>query len=406
MPIDVEFNPLCRFGGGEKMLSNMIRNIDISGIRKIVAAAEEIESRGDKVIHLEIGRPDFDTPSHVKEAAIRAIESGKVHYTPITGIQELKNSIAAKLERENNLKIDPEKEVIVTIGAIQALYLAILGSVNPGEEVLVPNPGWASYKNIIKMGRAVPVEYNLVKPDFDLDIEELESKITSNTKMILLCTPNNPTGTVLSREKLTQVADIAIKHNLLVLSDEPYERIVFDGNEHISIASLPGMFERTLTVNSFSKTYSMTGWRIGYLVGSSTHMSYFQRAHQNMVTCPTSFAQWGAIAALDGSQDCVQEMVREFDRRRKMVVARLNAIPNVTCHSPKGTFYAFPDISYYSKNSEKLAYYLLKEAHVATVQGSAFGTAGEGYLRLSFANSYELIEESVARLEKALISLK
>lgn len=388
------------------MLSNMIRNIDISGIRKIVAAANEIEKRGEDVIHLEIGRPDFDTPLHVKEAAINALENGEVHYTAIAGIQPLREAIAAKLKRENNLTVDPDKEVIVTIGAIQALYLAILGSVNPGEEVLVPNPGWASYKNIIKMGRAVPIEYNLTKPDFDLDIEDLESKITSNTKIILLCTPNNPTGTVLSRERLMQVANLAIKYNLLVLSDEPYERIVFDGNEHISIASLPGMFERTLTVNSFSKTYSMTGWRIGYLAGSANHIAYFQRAHQNMITCPTSFAQWGAVEALNGSQQCVQDMVKEFDRRRKMVVQRLNAIPNITCHNPKGTFYAFPDVSYYSKNTEELAYYLLKETHVATVQGSAFGTAGEGFLRISFANSFELIEESINRLESALKKLK
>lgn len=390
----------------QNMLSNMIRNIDISGIRKIVAAATELEKSGEKIIHLEIGRPDFDTPKHIKEAAILALQEGKVHYAPISGITELREAISAKLERENAIKINPDNEVIVTIGAIQAIYLAILGTVNPGEEVLVPNPGWASYKNIVKMARAVPVEYNLSKPDFYLDIEEIEAKITSNTKMILICSPNNPTGTVFSEKELSQIAELAIKHNLLVLADEPYERIVFDDNKHVSIASLPGMFERTLTANSFSKTYSMTGWRIGYLAGPSKLLSYQLRAHQNMVTCPTTFAQWGAVSAYNGPQECVSHMVKEFDRRRNMVIERLNAIPNVTCHNPKGTFYAFPDVSYYSMHTEELAYHLLKEAHIALVQGSAFGTSGEGFLRISFANSYEVIEEGIDRLEKALQKIK
>lgn len=388
------------------MLSNMVCNIDISGIRKIVAAATELEKKGEKIIHLEIGRPDFDTPLHIKEAAVQALEKGEVHYTPISGIQELREALANKLLLENNIKANPDNEIIITIGAIQGLYLSILGTVNPGEEVLVPNPGWASYKNIIKMARAVPVEYDLEPPDFNLVIEDMERKINTNTKMILLCSPNNPTGTMFTYEELSQIAELAIKHNLLVLSDEPYEKIAFDGNKHISIASLPGMSERTLTVNSFSKTYSMTGWRIGYLVGPAKITTYLLRAHQNMVTCPTAFAQWGALAALNGPQACVAEMVQEFNRRRKMVVERLNAIPNVTCHNPKGTFYAFPNVSYYSQKTEDLAYYLLKEAHIGVVQGSAFGTAGEGFLRISFANSYDNIWEGLDRLEVALLKIQ
>lgn len=380
--------------------------VPFSGIRKIFQAAVELEREGKDVIHLEVGRPDFDTPEHIKEAAKQALDEGFVHYTSNYGAPELRQAITEKLLKENGIQVDPENEVVVTVGANEAILMTMLALLDPGDEVLIPDPAWLHYFYCAQLAEAKPVHVPLREENnFQIDASDLERAVTPKSKLIVINTPHNPSGAVLGMKTLEAIAQIAIERDLLVLSDEIYEKIIYDDVEHHSMASLPGMADRTLTVNGFSKAYSMTGWRLGYVAGRKNLIDSLIRVHQYSATCATSFAQKGAVAAYRGPQDKVHEMVSEFDRRRRFLVEALEGVPGVSCARPEGAFYVFPSVRELGVPDEMLANYILQEANVALVPGSAFGEYGQGYLRLSYANSYENIEAAAERIEKALRNL-
>jgi aspartate/methionine/tyrosine aminotransferase len=380
-----------------------MKGVPFSSIRKMMGRALELEQEGKPVIHLEIGRPDFDTPGHIKDAATKALEQGIVHYTSNYGWLELRSAIADKLQRENQLDFDPGTEIIVTIGASEAVFLAIMATVNEGDEVLVPDPSWLNYFHCVTMagGRAVSVPLREGK-GFRMDPDDVARAITPRTRMLVVMTPHNPTGAVLGEEELTALAALARAHNLVVLSDEIYERLVYDEAVHRSIGVLPGMRERTLTVNGFSKTYSMTGWRLGYVAGPRELIDILVRVHQYTVVCATSFAQSGGVAAYCGPQECVEEMRREFGRRRALILEGLKRMKGIDCTVPQGAFYVFPSIRGIGRSSEEVSLHLLEDAFIATVPGPAFGRYGEGYIRLAYSSSYEDIEEAMKRMEASL----
>lgn len=377
-----------------------------SGIRRIFEAAGALEREGATVAHLEIGRPDFDTPAHIKAAAIEALHGGRVHYTPNAGIPELRTAIAEKLRQDNGLRVDPDRGVIVTVGAKESVFVCLYGLLDPGDEILVPTPMWPDYLDTTKVVGGIPVQVPL-RPErgYRLDAGDLEAAITPRTKALVVHSPHNPTGAVSDEAALRAVAEVAVRHDLLVIADEIYEKLIYDGARHVSIASLPGMFERTVTINGFSKAYSMTGWRLGYVAGPPALIAPLLKVHQCTTTCATSFAQWGGVAAYRGDQTCVGDMVGEFDRRRRLVVGALRAMPGVTLVEPRGAFYAFPDVRGLGLGDTDLAEYLLREALVATVPGSTFGTSGAGHLRISYAAGYEVLAAALERMGRALGAL-
>lgn len=383
-----------------------MQDIPFSGIRKIFQAATALEKEGKKVIHLELGRPDFDTPQHIKAAARQALDDGLVHYTSNYGLPELRQAIADKLRQENGLQVDPETEIIVTVGAGEAIFLITTALLDPGDEVLVPDLFWLNYQHCphLSGAKVAPVPLR-EENNFQLDPDDLARAVTPRSKLIFLNTPHNPTGAVFDENTVAAVARIAQEQNLLVVSDEMYEKIIYDGVKHHSIGGWPGMAERTLTVNGFSKAYSMTGWRLGYVAGPRPLIDPLLKVHQYSVTCATSFAQKGAVMAYRGPQETVQEMVAEFDRRRKFLVEALGRIEGISCVRPQGAFYVFPSLKSFGLSSEKLAFYLLQEALVGVVPGTAFGARGEGYLRFSYANSYQNLEEAMDRVQAALARL-
>ncbi len=376
-----------------------------SGIRKINEQALKLEQSGKKILHFELGRPDFDTPEYIKRAAILAIEDGDVFYTSNFGTMELRRTIAGKLQEENGIPYEAE-EILVTVGLSEAVFDTLCSVLNPGDEILIPDPVWMNYLNVPKLLGAVPVSYHLREGnDYQIDLEEIRRKITPRTKALVIVTPNNPTGSVLSRRTLEGLAEIAVKEDLLVLSDEIYERLVYDGEKHLSIAALPGMKERTFTLNGFSKAWSMTGWRIGYVAAPREYIAVLNKIHQHNTTCAPSFVQAAAVAAMKEETDEVEKMVREYAARRDETVQALNTIPGISCRTPKGAFYLFINIQSLGYSSEWMADYLLREAGVALVPGSVFGPGGEGYLRLSFAASREDLKEGCHRIRKAVEAL-
>jgi aminotransferase len=359
------------------------------------------------VIRLEIGEPDFDTPNHIKEAAKKALDEGFTHYAPFAGFEELRVAIAEKAKIENDIEADPRREIVVTPGACSALYCAVLSVVNPGEKVLIPDPGWPHYEPCVKMAGGIPEHYPLLEEnDFRADPHDLIRRVDKNTKAIIINSPNNPTGSVLTKGDIEGLAQIARENDLIVISDEVYEKIVYDDVHHISIASLPGMYERTITINAFSKTYAMTGWRLGYAIAPAEIITQMAKLVLYTSTCANSIGQRAAIAALKGPQDCVVEMVKEYKRRRDFLVRRLNEIEGVSCKLPKGAFYVFPNIKKLGMPSLECAHYILEHAHVSTVPGSGFGEHGEGYLRISYATSLENLEEATNRMEVAIKNLR
>ena len=383
-----------------------MEGVPFSGIRKMMARAWELEGEGKPVIHLEIGRPDFDTPGHIKAAAQKALDEGKVHYTSNYGVPEITRAIAAKLRSDNGLDFDENGEIAVTIGANEAVFMAVMAFIDKGDEVLVPDPSWLNYFHCVTLGGGVPVSVPLrAENDFRMDADDVARLVTPRTRMMVVMSPHNPTGAVLDRGRLEALAALAREHDLLVLSDEIYEKLLYDGAEHHSIGILPGMRERTLVVNGFSKSYSMTGWRLGYIAAPRNLMDVLIRVHQYTVLCATSFGQYGAAAAYEGPQDCVEEMRLEFARRRELILRRLRAMKGIECAVPEGAFYAFPDIGALGRSSEDVAMHLREDAYVATVPGSAFGRYGEGYIRLAYSNSYENIEEAMDRMEASLTKL-
>jgi len=380
------------------------RAVGWSVVRRIFERITRMEREGARIIHLEIGAPDFGTPEHIREAAKRALDAGETHYSSNYGIFPLRAAIARKLAADNGLSYDPDAEIIVTTGASEAIHLAMTALVSPGDEVLVPEPSWPNYRNVSVLVGARPVAVPLREADgFQLDPDEVERRITPRTRLLVLVSPQNPTGAVLRRETLEAIAKVVERHGLLVVSDEIYEKLVYDGQRHVSFASLPGMAERTVTINGFSKAYSMTGWRLGYLAAPEPMVTPMVKIREYMTSCVTTFAQFGAIAALEGPQAPVAAMAREFARRRALVVERLNGIPGVSCLPPGGAFYAFPNVRSFGRSSAEVADYLLERAGVAVVPGSAFGEAGEGYLRLSYASSYESLVEALGRMRETLV---
>lgn len=386
--------------------ANRMEALPFSGIRVMMEKATQMQKNGADVIHMEIGRPDFDTPQVIKQAAYDSIQKGNVFYTSNYGTPELRRAIAEKLTRENDVAYTPE-EILVTIGVGEATYAAIAAFLNPGDEVLVPDPVWLNYIHVPNFFGASPVCYSLREEnDYQLDIAEIERLITNKTRMMVINTPGNPTGTVQSLETLEALAEIATKHNLIVVSDEIYEKLVYGGAKHISIASLPGMKERTVTLNGFSKCYSMTGWRLGYAAAPVEFIKAMVRVHQYINTCASSFVQEAGITALEKAEPDVQAMVREYERRRDYAVNAINAINGISCKKPDGAFYIFVNIKSLGMSSADVANYLLEEAKIATVPGSAFGSQGEGYIRISYACSYERIVEGMDRIKQAIAKLK
>jgi aspartate/methionine/tyrosine aminotransferase len=368
---------------------------------EVLARAKALEAQGREIIHLEIGEPDFDTPAHIKAAAVRALEEGWTHYTPAAGIPALREAIADYIRRTRGIPVGPENVVVVP-GGKPIIFFAILAIVEEGDEVIYPNPGFPIYESMIRFVGARPVPLRLrMENEFRVDVEQLARLITPRTRMLILNSPANPTGGVLTREDLEAIAELCLKHDLVVLSDEIYSRILYEG-EHISIASFPGMLERTIILDGFSKTYAMTGWRLGYGVMPEPLAEAVTRLMINSNSCTAAFTQIAGIAALTGPQDEVDRMVAAFRERREVMVEGLNRLPGFRCLKPKGAFYAFPNIEGTGMSSRELAHYLLEEAGVAVLSGTAFGEYGEGFLRLSFANSIENIQKALERIEKAL----
>jgi len=380
--------------------------LPFSEIRVMMEKATQMQKNGEDVIHMEIGRPDFDTPQVIKEAANQALANGNVFYTSNYGTPELRQAIADKLKRDNGIDYKAE-EILVTIGVGEGTYAAVAAFTEPGDEILVPDPVWLNYIHVPHFFGAVPVSYKLREEnDYQIDLDEIEGLITSKTRMLVINTPGNPTGVVQSQETLEKLAEIAKKHDLIVVSDEIYEKLVYDGAKHVSIAALPGMKERTITLNGFSKCYSMTGWRLGYVAAPVEFIKAMVRVHAYINTCAPSFVQEAGITALEKAEPDVQEMVKEYQRRRDYAVSAINAIDGLSCKTPGGAFYIFVNIKELGKTSAEMADYLLDTAKIAAVPGSAFGPQGEGYIRLSYACSYERIVEAMDRLKKAVEALK
>ena len=376
--------------------------IPFSGIRKVFEAAGQLEKQGKEIINLGIGRPNFDTPEFIKDAAKKAIDDGFTYYTSNYGIEPLREAIAQKFNRDNGLDMNMS-DIIVAVGANQAVSIAMTAMLDPGDEVLVPNPSWLHYFYCAELCGAVAVSYPLLEEnEFNVQIEEIEKLITPKTKMIIVNSPNNPTGSVLTRESLEKIAKIAEEHDLIVLSDEIYEKLLYDESKHTSIASLPGMSNRTIIINGVSKAYAMTGWRIGFVASKNPEfISAMIRVLQYTVTCASSVSQYAALAALEGPQECTEEMRVQFDRRRKLVYESINKIPGLSCICPKGAFYCFVNIKGLGITDEEASEYFLNEAGVAMIPGSAFGVYGTGYLRIAFSNSYENIEKAMGKIKEA-----
>ncbi|MEY8417807.1 pyridoxal phosphate-dependent aminotransferase [Oscillospiraceae bacterium 44-5] len=376
-----------------------------SGIRKVNEKALEMERAGERVLHFEIGRPDFDTPEYIKRAAERALAEGKVHYTSNFGLMELRQAIADKLKRENHVDYKAS-EVLVTVGLSEAVFAVLATILEEGDEILVPDPVWLNYINVPNLLGAKAIAYGLTEETgFQMDLEEVKAKITPKTRAIVIITPNNPTGGVLSEDVLRELSEIAVQNDLMVISDEVYERLVYDGAKHISIASLPGMKERTFTMNGMSKAYAMDGWRLGYVAAPEEYILAMNKFHQHNTTCAPSFVQAAAIAALNEEGDEVKEMVKEYQRRRDYAVKAINEIPGLHCECPKGAFYIFINCKSLNMKSSDLSAFLLEKAKIALVPGDVFGPGGEGYLRMSFANSYENVAAGCEQLRKAVEAL-
>ena len=387
-----------------KGLSERVQGIRLSAIREVLSKVEAAKQKGIAVTNFSIGRPDFDTPDHIKSSAKSALDQGYVHYTASGGLPALRQAVCRRLGEEFDLNISPS-EVIITNGATEAIHIGLQSILNPGDEVIVPEPKYVYYTGWSYLGGAkcVPIPLSM-EDEFVLKPERLKAYISDKTKVLILNSPNNPTGQVYGKDDLLAIAELAVQHDILVISDDIYNQMVYDEADYFPIANAPGMKERTLIIGSFSKSYAMDGWRIGYLIAPQALIDQAMKMHQHIVSCPNSFVQFGAQTALEASQECVREMVREFDRRRRLILAGLDdmRIPYVR---PKGAFYVFPAIKQYGMTSKAFGDFLLDEAQVAVVPGDAFGEAGEGYIRISYSTAYEEIEKGMERMKKALSRL-
>jgi aminotransferase len=384
--------------------ASRLATVPLSGIRKVFDRVKELEAEGKDVIHWQIGRPDFDTPAHIKQAAADALQRGEVHYAPNLGIPSLRKAIGDRTTIDTGVKVDGMKQASVMAGANEGIMVSMMAFIQPGDEVLVGDPNWHHYKTCVTLAGGTPIEVPTREEDgFVMVPDVVERLITPRTKMLCITSPGNPTGCVQSKESLEALAKLAIKHNLLVMSDEIYARI-YHGKGTIapSIYSIPGMAERTIIINGFSKTYAMDGWRLGWTVASEELTKSILKVRQYTTVCVNTFIQHGAAVALNGDQKCVDDMVSEFSKRRTVMLEGLKAIPGVTIVEPEGAFYLFPNIKSFGKTSAEVADYLLNEYHIAAVAGSVFGAAGEGYLRLAYSCSLEECKRGIERLGKAL----
>ncbi|MHB0924142.1 MAG: pyridoxal phosphate-dependent aminotransferase [Bellilinea sp.] len=380
----------------ESYISQRVASLKPSGIRRFFDIAATMK----EVISLGIGEPDFDTPRPVIEAGIRALENGATHYTSNAGILGLRKSLTANIERLYGVAYDPAEEALITVGGSEALYLSATAVLDPGDEVIIPTPCFVSYQAEVFMAGGVPVEIPCTMEDnFNVDPARIEAAVTPRTKAILLGFPNNPTGAVATRERLVEIARIAEKYDLIVISDEIYDRLVYAGHQHVCFPALPGMRNRTILLGGFSKDYAMTGWRIGYALGPSHLLRGMLRIHQYTVMSAPTVAQEAGIVALEDRDESVMMMVEEYDRRRRLIVPELNRI-GLPTFEPKGAFYAFPKVSVTGLDDETFATRLLQEEHVAIVPGNSFGAGGEGFCRCSYATSYEKLEEALRRIER------
>ncbi|NLE76732.1 MAG: aminotransferase class I/II-fold pyridoxal phosphate-dependent enzyme [Chloroflexi bacterium] len=376
-------------------VARKVAGVPPSGISKFF----DIAATMDDVISLGIGEPDFVTPPAIIEAGVRSLRQGQTHYTSNSGITALREALAAHLEQLYGVRYDPEKELLITVGVSEALYLTFTAALDPGDEVIVPQPCFVSYvpEVLFAGGRAVPLPTH-VGEGFQVNVPALEQLITPRTKALLIGYPNNPTGAVLSRERLAAIADVAERRDLLVISDEIYDRLVY-GVPHTCFAALPGMRERTVLLGGFSKSYAMTGWRIGYAAGPAEIMSAMRKVHQYTIMSAPTTAQAAAVEALQHGEEAVQQMVAEYDRRRRLIVDGLNSI-GLPCFEPRGAFYAFPSIAATGMRDDEFSMTLLNEERVAVVPGSAFGDCGGGFVRCSYATAYEKIEEALERMAR------
>jgi len=356
---------------------------------EVLARAKALERQGKEIVHLEIGEPDFDTPAHIREAAKRALDDGATHYGPAAGLPELREAVAKDIGATRNIPVTPEEIVITAL-------------VNPGDEVIYPNPGFPIYESVINFVRGVPVPIPLrEESDFGFDMAAFEKAASKKTRLIIINSPQNPTGGVLGLDQLGRIAEIAVKYQIPVLTDEIYKAFLYEG-EFASITRFPGMRDLSIILDGFSKSFAMTGWRMGYGVMPVPLAEHVARLMVNSNSCTASFTQWAGIAALQGDQMPVRQMVAEFKRRRDIIVAGLNALPGTTCRTPKGAFYVFPNIKALKRPSSEVAEAILQEGGVAVLGGTAFGQYGEGYLRLSYANSEANIRKALERMRPVL----
>ena len=387
--------------GGE-MLARRMSRLGTETAFEVLARAKQLEKEGKEIVHLEIGEPDFDTPKNIIDACKRALDRGYTHYTLSAGIPEVREVIAEYISKTRNIPVSPS-EVVITSGAKPIIFFTILALVDEGDEVLYPDPGFPIYESVVNFVGAKPVPIPLEeKFDFLFDLNKFKDLITEKTKLIILNSPHNPTGSVMTKDFLLNLYEILKgREDIFILSDEVYEKIIYD-EEHYSIASFPGMKERTIILNGFSKTYAMTGWRLGYGVMNKKLAESVTRLQTNSNSCTASFVQISGIEAIRGPQDEVEKMVEEFRKRRDVIVKGLNEIKGFKCYLPKGAFYVFPDIRGTGKTSKEMETFLLEEAGVACLSGTAFGKYGEGFLRFSYANSVENIEKAIKKIKEVL----
>ena len=383
-------------------LAERMNRIGVETAFEVLVKARALEAKGKSVIHLEIGEPDFDTPRHIVEAAKKALDEGWTHYGPTQGLPELRQSIASYVSRTRGIQVGPE-HVCVVPGGKPIIFFPMLALIEEGDEVIYPNPGFPIYESMIRYSGGTPVPIPLVEErGFSFDLNLFRDKLTDRTKMVVLNSPQNPTGGVIPPEDIRGIADMIRDRDIIVLSDEIYSRMSYDDQPPLSIASYPGMLEKTIILDGFSKTYAMTGWRMGYGVMPTWLVDAVNKLMVNSNSCTASFTQRAGIAALDGPQDASEKMIAEFRRRRDGFCAALNTLPGFRCPIPKGAFYVFPNIEGTGRSSKDLADELLYEAGVAGLNGACFGQYGEGYLRFSYANSYENLMEAVKRMHTYL----
>ncbi len=386
-----------------KLASKMYR-LGTESAFKVLAAAQALEAKGMSVIHLEIGEPDFLTPENIRNAATKAMNEGYTHYSNSQGIIPLRKEIVKQFEKRFGYAVEPER-IIVTPGAKPIMFYAIIALLEEGDEAIYPDPGFPIYESMINFtgAKAVPAPLR-EELDFRLDVKELESLITPRTRLIILNSPHNPTGSMLSESDIRRIAELAKKHNIVVFSDEVYDQIYYEG-EPFSFASVPGMMDQTILLNGFSKTYAMTGWRLGYAVMPKELVDPVNKLIVNSVSCTPTFIQYAGIEALAGPQDSVPVMVEEFRKRRDLIVNGLNQIKGISCVMPKGAFYVFPNIKKLGMTSDQVFDYFLNKAGVAALSGTAFGKYGEGYLRMSYANSQDNLKRALERINDAVAKL-